>query len=260
MGTAIQEELVTLAASASPRVLVWFSCGASSAVAAALAVGRWPAQANIISCNTRKSEHPDNERFIRDVERWIQRPIIDIQSAKYETVDQVFEGERYMSGIAGAKCTVELKKRPRFTFQRADDIHVFGYTAEEGKRIARMEKANPELTFEWNLRDQTITKGECFRILKRAGIRLPEMYELGFEHNNCLGCVKSQSPAYWQRTAKLFPDVFARRARQSREIGARLVKVYGVRMFLDELNLGNEYEKGDGDIECGPLCLFDNAA
>ncbi len=255
MGNSVLQELVSLASSASPRVLAWFSCGASSAVAAALAVGRWPAQANVVMCNTRKSEHSDNERFIREVEQWIERPIVDISSDKYETVDEVFESERYMSGIAGAKCTVELKKRPRFKFQRADDIHVFGYTVEEGKRIARMEKNNPELTFEWNLRDQFITKAECFRILKRASIAPPEMYSLGFEHNNCLGCVKSQSPAYWQRTARLFPEVFERRARQSREIGARLVKLYGKRIFLDELDLNGRYAGGDGEIECGPLCL-----
>lgn len=238
-----------------PRVIAWFSHGGSSAVAAALAVGRWPAQALIVCCDTTASEHEDNKRFRLEVERWIGRKVLLIGSKKYETVDEVFESERYMSGIAGAKCTVELKKKPRFAFERPDDIHVFGFTVEEGKRIRRMELANPELNFEWNLRDQFVTKKECLRILNKAGIREPEMYRLGFEHNNCLGCVKSQSPDYWNRTRLHFPDVFARRAEQSRALGVRLVKIRGVRTFLDDLPSNLVTGEGDGDIECGPLCL-----
>lgn len=237
-----------------PRVIAWFSHGASSAVAAALAVGRWPAQTLIVCCDTTASEHPDNKRFREDVERWIGRPVVML-SSKYVTVDEVFTAERYMSGIAGAKCTVELKKKPRFAFQEADDIHVFGFTVEEGKRIAQMERNNPELTFEWNLRDQFVTKRQCLRLLREAGIEAPAMYGLGFEHNNCLGCVKSQSPAYWQRTARHFPEVFARRVAQSRDLGVRLIRVDGERVFLDELDLTRTYKGGDGDIECGPLCV-----
>jgi hypothetical protein len=78
------------------------------------------------------------------------------------------------------------------------------------------------------------------------------MYELGFEHNNCIGCVKSTSTGYWNRVRRLFPDVFDRRARQSRLIGARLVRVKGVRVFLDELPL--EEHDPDDDIDCGPVC------
>jgi hypothetical protein len=253
------ERVREIAQSASPRVIAWFSCGASSAVAAALAVGRWPLQTQIVYCDTIATEHPDNERFLADVERWLDRPIQRIKSDKFQTIDEVFEQTRYMAGIAGARCTVEMKKVPRFNFQKPDDIHVFGLTVEEGLRIKRMEETNPELTFEWNLRDQVITKGQCLRLLTEAGIKLPRMYELGFEHNNCLGCVKATSPAYWQRTARLFPDVFARRAKQSREIGARLVRVFGKRMFLDEMELDAGYPVGDGEIDCGPLCLRDVA-
>lgn len=238
-----------------PRVIVWFSHGASSAVAAALAIRRWPAQTLIVCCDTTASEHEDNKRFRQEVESWIKRPILLIQSKKYSTIDDVFEGERYMSGIAGAKCTVELKKKPRFAFEQPDDIHVFGFTAEEGKRIKRMELANPELTFDWNLRDHFITKGQCLRLLREAGIEPPAMYGLGFKHNNCLGCVKAQSPDYWNRTRKHFPDVFTRRAAQSRSLGVKLVRLHGERIFLDELPGDLLTGEGDGEIECGPLCL-----
>ena len=243
----------------SERTVVWFSCGAASAVAAKMAVEKY-GDPDVVYCDTLASEHPDNARFFGDIQRWIGKSITVIKSAKYEDIDDVFERERYMAGIAGARCTVEMKKVPRLNYQRADDIHIFGYTVDEHERIEKFKKNNPELTLDWILRDRFIRKVDCYRILEEAGIALPEMYALGFEHNNCAGCVKATSPSYWQRTAKHFPEVFARRAKQSREIGARLVRIQGVRCFLDEMPLDAEYSEPDGDIECGPYCspgLFD---
>jgi hypothetical protein len=242
------------------RVVVWFSRGAASACAAKLAVQKyppinWPGRLFIVYCNTASSENADGDRFHAQVEQWIGHPITKISSRKYESVDEVFEGERYMSGVKGAKCTTEMKKVPRLRFQRPDDLHVFGYTVDEAKRIARFEQNNPELYLDWILRDAFVRKADCHRMLREAGITEPEMYRLGFEHNNCWGCVKSKSPAYWQRTAKHNPEVFARRVRQSRALGVRLVEVKGVRIFLDELDLSKRYKGGDGDIDCGPYCI-----
>jgi hypothetical protein len=153
-----------------------------------------------------------------------------------------------------------MKKVPRFEFQRANDIHVFGYTADEPKRFEEFAERNPELKLEWILRDNWIRKKDCYRILRQAGIELPRMYSLGFEHNNCAGCVKSKSPAYWQRVARHYPDVFSRRIKQSRDIGCKLVEIgrgkgERERIFLDELDLTKRYRGGDGDIDCGPYCV-----
>lgn len=235
------------------RAVAWFSCGGASAVAAKLAVEKYPL-CDVVYCDTLAAEHGDNARFFKNVQDWIGKRITIIKSAKYEDIDDVFERERYMAGIAGARCTVEMKKVPRMAYQRPDDIHVFGYTADEPKRIKDFRANNPELNLDWILADRFIRKTDCYRILSEAGIALPEMYALGFEHNNCLGCVKATSPVYWQRTAKHFPDVFERRARQSRDIGARLVRIDDKRVFLDEMDLARNYKGGDGDIECGPYC------
>lgn len=236
----------------SNRVLVWFSCGAASAVAAKLALEKYGNRAHIVYCNTLSTEHEDNARFLLDVQRWLGREIGIIESAKYADIDEVFERRRYMSGPSGAICTVELKKVPREVYQRESDLHVFGYTFEEQKRARDFEKNNPSLDVEWLLIDGFVRKADCLRILREAGIALPAMYALGFDHNNCLGCVKASSPGYWNRVRRLFPEVFARRAKQSRAIGARLALVGDVRTFLDELDpaLGG----ADDDIDCGPVC------
>jgi 3'-phosphoadenosine 5'-phosphosulfate sulfotransferase (PAPS reductase)/FAD synthetase len=236
----------------SDRILSWFSCGAASAVAAKLAVEKYGDKCEIIYCNTLASEHPDNARFMSDIERWMGKRVMVISSEKYTSVDDVFEKTRYMSGIAGARCTTELKKIPRRLYQRDDDIHIFGFTVEEQNRIDNFEGNNPELNCEWILRDKFIRKVNCFDILRRAGIALPKMYELGFRNNNCIGCVKATSPAYWNLTRRHFPNVFEQRAIRSREIGCRLARLNGQRIFLDELppDAGGEME----NVSCGPQC------
>jgi hypothetical protein len=58
---------------------------------------------------------------------------------------------------------------------------------------------------------------------------------MGFPNANCIGCVKATSPNYWSLVRKHYPEVFARRADQSRRFGSRLVRVKDERCFLDEL-------------------------
>jgi hypothetical protein len=86
-----------------------------------------------------------------------------------------------------------------------------------------------------------------------AGIKLPEIYNLGFPNANCIGCVKSQSPTYWNLVRKHFPEVFEERVEQSRKIGVRLVKRKGERIFLDELK-PTEYGGKIKSWECGIFC------
>jgi hypothetical protein len=239
------------------RVVVWFSCGAASAVAAKLALERFsPTHEVVVAyCDTSADEHDDNARFLADVELWLGIKIQVLRSEEFRSVDDVFAKRRYMAGIKGAPCTVALKKVPRFRFQRADDIHVFGFTADEGKRIAEFESRNPELTCAWVLRDAGVTKQSCYWELVRAKIDLPAMYRLGYRNNNCKGCVKATSPAYWAKVRRDFPEVFADRARRSRELGARLVRLRGRRIFLDELPDGDfSRSRIIEDISCGPEC------
>lgn len=236
-----------------PRVVAWFSCGAASAVAAKLAVEKYGDRAVVIYCDTSKDEHPDNARFFSDVQNWIGVPIQVIGSLKYDGIEDVFEKRRYMSGIAGAPCSLELKKIPRMDWQWGDDINVWGYTAEEQSRIAHFKANNPELYMDWILSDRGIGKSYCLSMISDAGIALPVMYLLGYRNNNCIGCVKATSATYWNKIRRDFPDVFARRVAQSRELGARLTRWQGERIFLDELPLSADDGVLD-DISCGPEC------
>jgi hypothetical protein len=235
------------------RVVAWFSCGAASAVSAYMAVRAYK-NVKVVYCDTLAEEHSDNLRFLKKIESWIEHPIEIIASKKFKNVTEVWEKAQYMSGINWAPCSREMKKVPRLDFQLPNDLHIFGLTADEKNRIRLFEEANQDLELEWNLRDHDITKALCYHILEYFKIDLPMMYKLGFKNNNCIGCVKSSSPAYWNRVRKYFPEVFEARATQSRKIGCKLVKILDVRLFLDELPADYCDTKPEEDIECGVIC------
>jgi hypothetical protein len=240
------------------RIICWFSCGAASSMAAKLTVEKYSHshEVVVVCCDTRPSEDADNYRFSAEAERFIGAPIQFIRNAEFETVDDVFEKARYMSGVSGARCTVALKKKPRFVFAKPDDIHVFGFTAEEKRRIKDFTDRNPELHLLWILSESGYTKQKCLDAIKAAGIQLPRMYRLGFDNNNCPGCVKSSSPWYWDMIRKHFPEIFKRRCEQSRKLGVRLVEIrHHQRIFLDELPPGPFKRRGQKEnMSCGPEC------
>lgn len=242
-------------ATSGNRILVWFSCGAPSAVTGKLAIQTYGHErVQIINCDTKSSEHVDNYRFFNEVQAWLDHPIIEIRSEKYSDVDEVIEKTRYMSGPKGARCTTELKKIPRMKYSLADDIHVFGLAFDERKRLREFASRNPDMNLRWLLVEHCLSRQDCIEEIVRAGIRLPAMYSLGFDNNNCPGCLKASSPWYWDMVRTHFPEVFARRCKQSREIGCRLVEIHHhERIFLDELPPG-PFKKVVEKLSCGPEC------
>lgn len=215
------------------RVVAWFSCGAASAVAAKLIAKGHP-NAVLAYCET-NAEHPDNERFLADCERWIGIKVQRLSSAEYLDTWHVWEDRRYLSGIHGAPCTGALKKAPRVAFQQPGDVHVFGYTSDEDDRAKLFIKNNPDLQCRFPLIERGLNKEACLAMVEDAGIALPALYALGFQNNNCIPCVKATSPNYWAAIRLHFPEQFERMVKLSRELGARLARINDERVFIDEI-------------------------
>lgn len=230
------------------QVICWFSCGASSAVAAKYAVEKYP-EAEIVYCDTSADEHPDNLRFLRDVEQWIDKQITHIRSEKYRDIYDVFDRTGWLVGRGGARCTVELKKVPRQAYATADALHILGMTYEERRRIRHFTQNNPEIYCEWVLCDRRLTKQMCIDELLKAHIDLPAMYKLGYGHNNCIGCVKG-GIGYWNKIRVDFPERFVRMAQQERKMHTQVIK--GV--WLDELEPTRGVAERELQIECGLFC------
>ena len=238
-------------------IAVWFSCGAASAVAAKLTVEKYGLTHNILIVNNPVDEEDeDNKRFLYDIEKWLGVPVLFAKNTKIGTTSavNVWEKRKYMSGIKGAPCTLVLKKEARYEFERNNiiDFHVLGFTVDEKNRhdiFTKFERENvlPVLI------EAGLTKNDCFNRLVEDGIELPLPYKLGMPNANCYGCVKSQSPTYWNLIRRIKPDVFKSRAEQSRRLGVRLVKYKGKRIFLDELPIDAKGGKLKG-YECGIFC------
>jgi len=240
------------------RHILWID-GVNSAVMGALVLAEIP-DAIPVHCDLGSSVHEDSHRFINDLERWYGKPIVRIKSEKYNSVDEVFEARKYLSGVTGAPCTGEMKFVPRMNFQLPSDIHYWGYASDwrDTKRFKTMQKSYPLLKQRAPLIDLGMRKSDTHGYLADCGIKRPIVYDLGMPNGNCLCCVKATSPNYWAHQRLHFPEVFARRAAQCRRYGAKLTRINGVRIFIDEIPDDWPTEIKDNFGGCGFHCATEN--
>ena len=229
-----------------PRKVVWFSCGSASF--ACLWMLRNEPNLVVAYCDT-GSEHQDNKRFMLDAELACKVSVFTLKNEKYQDHFDVCEKTRYINGAGGARCTVELKKVMRFKFELPDDIQVFGYTKDEQHRADRLVKAYPEINARFPLIDAGWNKQDCINLLHKLGIEIPVMYRLGYNNNNCIGCVKGGA-GYWNKIRKDFPDKFRRMAEVERKVGHSCIKG----TFLDELKTDVGREPSGFDMSCDFVC------
>lgn len=143
----------------------------------------------------------------------------------FGSVDEVIKRTRYMSGPSGARCTKELKKQVRFDYQKPGDVHVFGFHNGEQNREDRLTDQENEIEVFCPLIELDMSKEYCIEYLKDYGFQIPIMYQLGYQNNNCVGCLKATGAGYWNKIRVDFPDVFETRSRQEELLGTALISV-----------------------------------
>ena len=237
------------------RILVWFSAGAASAVAAKLTLAEYGHENVVLAYTDPGTEHPDNARFLDDCEKWFNHEVVRLRSPKFKDTWEVYEKTRYLVGPTGARCTAELKKKVRFAFERPDDRQVFGYTVEEKHRANRFREQNPGVELVTPLIDHGLTKSDCLAMIDRAGIELPVMYKLGYLNNNCIGCPKG-GMGYWNKIRRDFPETFERMAAVERDLNVSILKDEKGRIFLDELDPSRGNHQDEPSCECSLLCTI----
>jgi hypothetical protein len=233
------------------RNIVWFSCGAASAVALKIAT-KTLKKVEAVYCDT-GGEHEDNLRFLLDVQNWCNITVKINRSVRFNDHLDCCEKLNYWGNLQGAPCTVNLKKKVREDYQRPGDVHIFGYTIDEKLRALGFEMRNVGLKTKWILIENKIDKASCLSIIKRAGIELPKMYKLGYDHNNCIGCVKG-GMGYWNKIRIDFPDVFDKVAKLERKMGKSILLDKKQPLYLDLLDPGRGNYKTEPDIRCDIFC------
>lgn len=243
-------------------IIGWFSCGATSAVACKIALSLYD-NVELYYIET-GSSHPDNVRFIKDCEKWYGKPIHIIRSQKYNNVSEVIS-KGFINSPHGAACTLELKKKVRYQLEDElkewdGQIWGFDFCKKEINRAIRFKQQHPYTKPLFPLIEKQITKNDALGMLWKAGIEIPTMYKLGYDNNNCIGCVKG-GMGYWNKIRKDFPYKFKETASTERKINHTCLKEtingISVPLFLDKLdpNRGDDLEVVVPD--CSLVCQIE---
>lgn len=197
-------------------------------------------------------QHPDSMRFIKDCEKVLKKPI-EILKSPYCSVENACRAASFINSPHGAKCTQALKKRVRQIWEQQNIgtllTYVWGFDCNEKKRADRLLETMIMQDHRFPLIENNLTKEDAHAICERLSIKRPAMYDLGYNNNNCIGCVKG-GMGYWNKIRVDFPDVFEKRAKMERDIGASCIK--GI--YLDELEPDRGRMSDEIMQECSIFC------
>lgn len=203
-----------------------------------------------------KDQHPDSIRFIHDCEKAIGKKVKIMKSDEYRCVEDCIRAAGMIKLPGGfAPCTNWLKKRVRKEWEEqhkdCDLTYVWGFDLAEKARAERTVESNPQAKHEFPLIEKQLSKEDVHGLFERTfDFARPQMYEMGYPNNNCIGCVKG-GMGYWNRIRKDFPDVFESRAKLERLVGYSILKdSNGNPVYLDEL----EPDRGNMNTEIFPDC------
>ncbi len=170
-------------------IVVWFSCGAASAVAAKQTIERYGERCQVrVVNNPVIEEDEDNRRFLIDVQAWLGIEIEIAINPKFPNCSarETWEDKKFMAGNRYAPCTEQLKKHARQHWENENhhDFLVLGFTAEEKRRFDRFKLTERDNILPILIESNT-TKDDCFAILREAKVELPRAYRLGYPNSNC---------------------------------------------------------------------------
>lgn len=230
-------------------IISWFSAGVSSFIATYLMRDK----VDKIFYIHIDDQHPDSLRYIKDCEKVIGKPIEILQS-RYKSVDEVCRATQFLTSPFGAPCTRILKKRVRKEWEQKQSqpiTYLWGFDINEQDRSFNIKKDMQEFEHIFPLIQNCITKNDAHGMCKLLGIKRPVMYDMGYNNNNCIGCIKG-GMGYWNKIRIDFPEVFTSRAKLEREMNHSIIK--GI--FLDELEPDRGRMSEDVTEECSIYCYL----
>lgn len=229
----------------------WISAGVSSFIAGVLG------NADLWIYIDVANQHPDSLRFIEDCEHAIGKKIEVLSSPYFEDIEDVFRKKKLINTPYGAPCTTVLKKKVRRNWENEfiskygieeyhNLIYIWGFDSNEQNRADRVVENFTEVHHEFPLIEKHMTKESVHGYFEsHYDFKRPIMYDMGYQNNNCIGCVKG-GMGYWNKIRKDFPDVFESRCKLERELGCTIING----MYLDEL----PPDKGNPGKEIMPEC------
>lgn len=201
-------------------------------------------------------QHPDSMRFIKDCEKVLGKEI-EILKSPYGSVENAVRGAGgwFMINRKFAPCTNYLKKRVRkeweYEHRDYDITYVWGMDCNEKHRADIIVETMIEFSHSFPLIEKGLTKADAHGLSASLGIKRPLMYDLGYNNNNCIGCVKG-GMGYWNKIRVDFPEVFESRAKLERECGNSILKD----CYLDELDPNRGRMSDEVMQDCSIFCYL----
>lgn len=200
-------------------------------------------------------QHPDSMRFIKDCEKVLGKEI-EILKSPYGNVENCIRTLGVLKMPYGfSPCTNWLKKRVRKEWEYAhkeyDITYVWGFDCNEKHRADRLLETMIEFEHSFPLIERNLDKTDAHGMCNALGIKRPVMYDMGYNNNNCIGCIKG-GMGYWNKIRVDFPEVFNSRAKLERDIGYSILKD----CFLDELDENRGRMSEEIMEECGIFCML----
>lgn len=203
------------------KIIAWWSGGITSAVTCKICIDLYGLE-NVwfIFIDTR-NEDEDTYRFLSDCEKWYGAKIETISSTEFKSVQEVWRKHKSLNVATGAICSTVLKRRVRELWQKANeyDYQAFGFELSESKRALSMTLNHQKAKAIYPLLLYGYSKADCIKIVQEAGLKVPNMYSLGFKNNNCFrtGCVQG-GIGYWQKIKREYPLKFEAMAQMEHEL------------------------------------------
>jgi hypothetical protein len=212
----------------------------------------------LLFCDTR-IEDSDLYRFLPEAAANVGGKLVTLADGR--TPWDVFRDERFLGNSRIDPCSRILKReiRDRWIKENFTPETVTQYVGIDWTESHRYEKIKRHFApwpVEAPLCDPPyLTKPQIQEWAKSEGLRIPRLYELGFDHNNCGGgCVKA-GQAHFAHLYNVLPCVYANWEDNERKLRELLgdisilrdrrngeSKPLTLRQFRERLEAGNEFD------------------
>jgi hypothetical protein len=159
-----------------------------------------------------KDEHVDLYRFLEEGAANIGVPVTRISDGR--TPRQVMTDEKFIGNSRKDPCSKLLKRNllDKWCRQNMDPAQTIRYIGIDWTEIHRLETFQKRVA-PWRAEaplceEPYRSKFDALSMLAAEGIETPELYRLGFSHNNCGGACIKGGQAAWARVLRHFPKLY----------------------------------------------------
>jgi hypothetical protein len=201
--------------------VMFFSGGMSSFISAKRLVDKYGKDNVILLFTDTNYEHEDLYRFLDETVAFLGAEYIRLADGR--TPWDVFKDRRFLGNSQKDPCSAVLKRDLSRRWVKENctpGTHTLnlGYGPDERHRLERSQKFWAPFVVSAPLIDELITKNDMMFESRSYGIEPPELYSLGFPHNNCGGfCVKA-GHAHFLHLLRVLPEKYAEVEKKEEEM------------------------------------------